>query len=117
MATAQQISGDLMALSQEARKGFPAVKDAAERAQLTLRSLRSRGAAIRSTDFLRPFLLAVNHPKAGSRLIIFAVSSIQRLITLNAVEDADPPNILRVLLLQVRHHPFSPSLSPVWGFR
>ena len=101
----KQIENDLRLLSSEA-KGFPVVIDAAERGILKLRSVgqgafHSGSPPPRCVEFVRPFLLACNHADAGRRMLSVAMSAMQRLVMVNAIEDSEPPNILRVLIIQV----------------
>lgn len=98
------LEGDLRLLSSEA-KGFAAVKDSAERGIMKLRAVQDGFAGDgrqRCPEFIRPFLLACNHTEAGKRVLSVAIAAMQRLIMMDVVDAAEPPNILRVLLLQVR---------------
>lgn len=107
------VEDDLRALSVEARKKHPVVKEAAERGIVRLRALREQYAAavresgespptsmLRSQDLLRPFLLACNHSDCSRAMILQALSGVQRLINRNAISPSDAPNILRVLAIQ-----------------
>ena len=71
MDLASVIDSELRALSAEARKDHPAVKEAVERALLKLRDVRKTDdydlRRLRTSEFVRPFLLACNHPKAIRR--------------------------------------------------
>ncbi len=103
MSTDRLLESDLRALSAEA-KGFAAVKDAAERGILRVREAQEAFAAgekVRAPEFIRPFLLACNHVDAGKRLVSVAIAAIQRLIMMDVVDRSEPPNIMRVLMLQV----------------
>jgi len=110
-------------LGSEARKKHPGVKEASERAILTLRSLQSRyvsavrssasgsigGMAavphpdtslFRSQDVLRPFLLACNYPDANVKLLNIGLDAIQLLLSGDAVCPEDSIHIVRVLVIQ-----------------
>lgn len=98
------------------------MKEASERAILTLRSLQSRyvsavrastsskngsstvphptTALFRSQDVLRPFLLACNYPDANSSLLLIGLNAIQLLISGDAVCPEDSVHIARVLGIQ-----------------
>lgn len=100
----RQIETDLRLLSSEA-KGFPVVIDAAERGILKLRAVlpafHAGEGPVQCVEFVRPFLLACNHSDAGRRMLSVAISGMQRLVMVNAIQSAEPPNILRVLQIQV----------------
>lgn len=105
MDAAKVLEGDLRLLTSES-KGFAAVKDSAERGIMKLKEVQDQlssgeGGRIRCPEFLRPFLLAANHTEAGKRLVSVAIAAMQRLIMMDVVERTEPPNILRVLLIQV----------------
>lgn len=119
-----QVEEHLRDLGTEARKKHPGVKEASERAILTLRSLQSRyisavraatasnttsgstpkkhptTSLFRSQDVLRPFLLACNYPDASSELILVGISAMQLLIRGDAVCPEDSVHIARVLGIQ-----------------
>jgi hypothetical protein len=102
---AKQIEADLRLLSTEA-KGYAAVIDAAERGIMKLRTLQGVPTAAadapgRCAEFVRPFLLACNHADGGKRMLSVAMGAMQRLIMLDAIDRSEPPNILRVLMIQV----------------
>ena len=106
MDAAKILEGDLRQLSVEA-KGFSAVKDAAERGIMKLKAVQDQFHTPdvpkpRCAEFIRPFLLACNHTEAGKRLLGVAIAAMQRLIMMDVVERSEPPNILRVLLIQAR---------------
>ena len=106
----------------ECRVQFAGVKEASERAILTLRSLQSQyvsavrastssksgsnavphptTALFRSQDVLRPFLLACNYPDASSSLLLIGLNAIQLLISGDAVCPEDSVHIARVLGIQ-----------------
>lgn len=101
---------------------YTGVKEASERAILTLRSLQSQyvsavraatsskkgsstaphptTALFRSQDVLRPFLLACNYPDASSALLLIGLNAIQLLINGDAVCPEDSVHIARVLGIQ-----------------
>ncbi|KAG5179489.1 hypothetical protein JKP88DRAFT_349881 [Tribonema minus] len=108
------IEGELQGLSGEAKRKYPEVTEASERAILRLRGMREQYATalrrsggeapplsmFRSQDLLRPFLLACNHSDAPAKLIGMALGSVQHLINRDAVSPADAPNVMRVLAIQ-----------------
>jgi len=110
---------DLSSLSAEARRGVPAVKEAAERALAEGRRLpggalpsssgdggaasaAAAAAAAAASALLRPFLLACNPADAGKRLACLALSALQRAVSAGALPRADLPQLARVLEIQVR---------------
>jgi hypothetical protein len=111
----RSVEEDLRSLSDEARKKYPVVKEAAERGILKLRAMREQYAAaikvesapstamFRSEDILRPFLLACNHNDATVKMVTITLQGMQRLAQRDAINGADMPNIMRVLLIQVYH--------------
>lgn len=108
------VEGELLTLSAEARRALPAVKEAAERSAFDCRAnLRGGGSgdpfaslpieqvdAIKS-QWLQPFVFACNHVDAPRKIIVVALSAIQRMITSDAVAGADMASIARILELQV----------------
>lgn len=105
----------MRALSVEARKKHPVVKEAAERGIVKLRVLREQYAAavrelsgestppmsmFRSQDLLRPFLLACNHSDCTPKMIGMALGAVAHLINKDAIAPSDAPNIFRVLAIQ-----------------
>lgn len=112
----RQLDAHLRTLSLEARKKFPAVREAAERGLSSLRALSASGdpgapARFRSADLLRPFLLACNHMQASPKLITPALNAMQTMLTYGAVPDEERMNVMRVLVIQVRLRA-SPACAP-----
>eukprot|EP00586_Coscinodiscus_wailesii_P011550 CAMPEP_0172507924 /NCGR_PEP_ID=MMETSP1066-20121228/207736_1 /TAXON_ID=671091 /ORGANISM="Coscinodiscus wailesii, Strain CCMP2513" /LENGTH=207 /DNA_ID=CAMNT_0013285663 /DNA_START=33 /DNA_END=653 /DNA_ORIENTATION=+ len=113
-----QVEEKLRDLGSEARKKHPGVKEASERAILTLRSLQSQYVSavrassstsskphpttslFRSQDVLRPFLLACNYPDASAKLLTIGLNAIQLLIDGDSICPPDSVHIVRVLAIQ-----------------
>ncbi len=122
-AVLKAVEGDLLTLSAEARRAVPAVKEAAERAIYDLRGLQRTaggggtggGAAggdpfaalppeklqAVKTQWLHPFLFACNHVDAPRKVLVVALTAVQRLVTCDGVAAGDMPSIARVLEIQV----------------
>jgi len=116
----RSVEADLQALSQEARRTLPGVKEAAERVLLSLRrdgssahgSASSAGgateqlAALHSgpaiTQLLHPFLFGCNHADAPKKVLTMSLSSIQRFVVADLLRAPDFASLLRVLEIQVR---------------
>ncbi|KAL7688689.1 putative protein Mon2, guanine nucleotide exchange factor [Plasmopara halstedii] len=111
----RQLAVDLHALRVEAKRKYPVVKEAVDRALETLPALQQQYAAslrvegrapgpghclFQSESVLRPFLLACNHTNASHKILVLALSSIQRLVSWDAIEPASVGSILRVLQIQ-----------------
>ncbi|KAG6606525.1 uncharacterized protein IUM83_14348 [Phytophthora cinnamomi] len=111
----RQLAADLHALRGEAKRKHPVVKEAADRALEALPALQQQYAALlrvegrapgpghalfQSEAVLRPFLLACNHTSASHKILVLALSSIQRLVSWDAIEPASVGSILRVLQIQ-----------------
>lgn len=111
----RQLAVDLNALRTEAKRKYPVVKEAVDRALETLPALQHQYAAFlrmeerapgpghslfQSESVLRPFLLACNHTNASHKILVLALSSIQRLVSWDAIEPASVGSILRVLQIQ-----------------
>ncbi|TDH66266.1 hypothetical protein CCR75_000816 [Bremia lactucae] len=111
----RQVATDLHALRTEAKRKYPVVKEAVDRALETLPSLQQQYAALvrvekqapgpghclfQSDSVLRPFLLACNHTNASHKILLLAFSSIQRLVSWDAIAPASVSSILRVLQIQ-----------------
>ncbi|RLN90239.1 hypothetical protein BBJ28_00005659 [Nothophytophthora sp. Chile5] len=109
------LSADLHALRGEAKRKYPVVKEAVDRALETLPALQQQYAALlrvegrapgpghplfKSESVLRPFLLACNHTNASHKILVLALASIQRLVSWDAIESASVGSILRVLQIQ-----------------
>lgn len=108
------LSDDLHALRGETKRKYPVVKEAVDKALETLPYLQNQYAALVRVDappgpghpvfkceaVLRPFLLACNHTNASHKIIILALTSIQRLVSWDAIEQASVGSILRVLQIQ-----------------
>ena len=112
---AKQLEDDLRALSVEAKKRYPMVKEAAERSIIKLRAkmavlLREARSGTVETKFqtdeelLRPFVLACNHADVAVKLAVISLSSFQRLLSRGCVEESQFPNIVRVLRIQSLSH-------------
>ncbi|KAE9021969.1 hypothetical protein PF011_g4698 [Phytophthora fragariae] len=111
----RQLAADLHALRGEAKRKYPVVKEAVDRALEALPALQQQYAALlrvegrapgpghalfQSESVLRPFLLACNHTSASHKILVLALSSIQRLVSWDAIEPASVGSILRVLQIQ-----------------
>ncbi|RLN93502.1 hypothetical protein BBJ28_00007722 [Nothophytophthora sp. Chile5] len=109
------LSADLHALRGEAKRKYPVVKEAVDRALETLPALQQQYAALlrvegrapgpghplfKSESVLRPFLLACNHTNASHKILVLALASIQRLVSWDAIDPASVGSILRVLQIQ-----------------
>lgn len=113
------LSDDLHALRHEAKKKYPVVREAVDKALERLPELQKQYAALlrveaapgpghpmfKSESVLRPFLLACNHTNASHKVIILALASIQRLVSWDAIEPASVGSILRVLQIQAEKNP------------
>lgn len=109
------LAADLHALRAEAKRKYPVVKEAVDRALETLPALQQQYAALLRVEgrapgpghvlfqresVLRPFLLACNHTNASHKILGLALSSIQRLVSWDAIEPSSVGSILRVLQIQ-----------------
>ncbi|KAG7398637.1 Endocytosis and vacuole integrity protein [Phytophthora boehmeriae] len=109
------LAADLHALRAEAKRKYPVVKEAVDRALEALPALQQQYAALlrvegrapgpghplfQSESVLRPFLLACNHTNASHKILVLALASIQRLVSWDAIEPASVGSILRVLQIQ-----------------
>eukprot|EP00249_Psilotum_nudum_P022267 c28446_g1_i3 orf=509-5821(-) len=95
MAFIAVLEADLRALSLEARRKYPAVKDAAEHAILKLRSLPDPTLIAQSDHILRIFLTACECKSV--KLSAIGLACLQKLIAHGAVDPAALPDILAVL--------------------
>ncbi|TKY52157.1 MON protein [Spatholobus suberectus] len=98
MAFMAVLESDLRALSVEARRRYPAVKDGAEHAILKLRSLSSPSEIAHNEDILRIFLMACEVRTV--KLSIIGLSCLQKLIS----HDAVSPSALREILSTLKDH-------------
>lgn len=89
------LEADLRALSAEARRRHPAVKDAAEHAILKLRSLSAPSEIAQNEDILRMFLMACNVKSV--KLSVIGLSCLQKLISHAAVASSALKDILATL--------------------
>ena len=106
------VEDDLRALSVEARKKHPVVKEAAERGIVRLRALREQyAAAVRESGespppraavpgAAPPVLAGVQPRGRGKAMTLHALGAIAHLMNRDAISPADAPNILRVLAIQ-----------------
>lgn len=113
----RQIEEDLRNISAEAKKKYPEVVEASDRALECLKSLRERYVSqIRkhtaegtsqppklpqSADILAPYLLACNYADGPLRVLTVALHSIRTLATYDLIPPDELKNILRVLHIQV----------------
>ncbi|XP_056845937.1 uncharacterized protein LOC108812514 isoform X3 [Raphanus sativus] len=95
MALVAALEADLRALSAEARRRYPAVKDGAEHAILKLRSSSSARDLSSNEDILRIFLMACG--VRNTKLSVLGLSCLQKLISHDAVEPSSLKEILDTL--------------------
>uniref|UniRef100_M4D0I4 Protein MON2 homolog n=1 Tax=Brassica campestris TaxID=3711 RepID=M4D0I4_BRACM len=95
MALVAALEADLRALSAEARRRYPAVKDGAEHAILKLRSSSSASDLSSNDDILRIFLMACG--VRNTKLSVIGLSCLQKLISHDAVEPSSLKEILTTL--------------------
>ncbi|KAG5394558.1 hypothetical protein IGI04_024521 [Brassica rapa subsp. trilocularis] len=95
MALVAALEADLRALSAEARRRYPAVKDGAEHAILKLRSSSSASDLSSNDDILRIFLMACG--VRNTKLSVIGLSCLQKLISHDAVEPSSLKEILATL--------------------
>uniref|UniRef100_A0A0E0JPA4 Protein MON2 homolog n=1 Tax=Oryza punctata TaxID=4537 RepID=A0A0E0JPA4_ORYPU len=95
MAFMAALEADLRALSAEARRRYPSVKDAAEHAILKLRSLSSPMEIAQNEDILRMFLVACSVKSV--KLSVIGLSCLQKLISHDAVASSALKDILATL--------------------
>lgn len=98
MAFMAVLESDLRALSAEARRRYPAVKEGAEHAILKLRSLSSASEIAHNEDILRIFLMACEVRTV--KLSVIGLSCIQNLIS----HDAVAPSALKEILSTLKDH-------------
>eukprot|EP00257_Ricinus_communis_P013104 XP_015570469.1 protein MON2 homolog isoform X2 [Ricinus communis] len=98
MAFMAVLESDLRALSAEARRRYPAVKDGAEHAILKLRSLSSPNEIAHNEDILRIFLMACEVRTV--KLSVIGLSCLQKLIS----HDAVAPSALKEILSTLKDH-------------
>ncbi|KAK9291973.1 hypothetical protein L1049_019925 [Liquidambar formosana] len=98
MAFMAVLESDLRALSAEARRRYPAVKDGAEHAILKLRSLSSPSEIADNEDILRIFLMACEVKTV--KLSVIGLSCLQKLIS----HDAVAPSALKEILATLKDH-------------
>ncbi|KAH1083507.1 hypothetical protein J1N35_023268 [Gossypium stocksii] len=98
MAFMAVLESDLRALSAEARRRHPAVKDAAEHAILKLRTLSSPSEISLNEDIVRIFLMACEVKTV--KLSVIGLSCLQKLIS----HDAVAPSVLNEILPTLKDH-------------
>ncbi|KAE8729704.1 Cysteine synthase D1 isoform 1 [Hibiscus syriacus] len=98
MAFMAVLESDLRALSTEARRRHPAVKDAAEHAILKLRTLSSPSEISLNDDIVRIFLMACEVKTV--KLSVIGLSCLQKLIS----HDAVAPSVLSEILPILKDH-------------
>ncbi|XP_047946837.1 protein MON2 homolog [Salvia hispanica] len=92
------LESDLRSLSAEARRRYPAIKDAAEHAILKLRSMASPSEIAHNEDILRIFVMACEVRNA--KLSVIGLSCLQKLIS----HDAIAPSALKDILSTLKDH-------------
>ncbi|GBG33327.1 Brefeldin A-inhibited guanine nucleotide-exchange protein 2 [Hondaea fermentalgiana] len=118
--TITQLENDLRTLANEAGRSLSAVREAAQIGLAKLTAARSEYASFadkvaqgepvqgRLEDVFRPFLLACNHHNAPIKLVVVALSSIQRLLHADALGPDERLHVMHVLRIQaqreVRHY-------------
>ncbi|XP_019071203.1 uncharacterized protein [Solanum lycopersicum] len=95
MALMAVLESDLRALSAEARRRYPAVKDAAEHAILKLRSLSSPSEIAHNEDILNIFLMACE--VRNVKMSVIGLSCLQKLISHDVVATSALKEILDTL--------------------
>ncbi|PQQ11429.1 protein MON2 homolog isoform X1 [Prunus yedoensis var. nudiflora] len=98
MAFMAVLESDLRALSAEARRRYPAVKDGAEHAIIKLRTLSSPGEIAQNEDILKIFLMACEVKTV--KLSVIGLSCLQKLIS----HDAVAPSALNEILSTLKDH-------------
>ncbi|CAI0384415.1 unnamed protein product [Linum tenue] len=98
MALMAALESDLRALSAEARRRYPAVKDGAEHAIIKLRNLSSPSEIADNEDILRIFLMACEVKTV--KLSVIGLSCLQKLIS----HDAVAPSALKDILSTLKDH-------------
>lgn len=98
MAFMAVLESDLRALSAEARRRYPAVKDGAEHAILKLRSLSNSSEIAQNEDILRIFLMACEIRTV--KLSVIGLSCLQKLIS----HDLVAPSALKEILSTLKDH-------------
>lgn len=83
----EHLQGDFKAISGEAKKKSPAVKEAAERGFIRIRNIKSNDEAVKALtttdDIIHPLLFACE--SKGPKLVQLSLGSLQRLITHKAI--------------------------------
>ncbi|XP_059291369.1 uncharacterized protein LOC132044850 isoform X2 [Lycium ferocissimum] len=105
MALMGVLESDLRALSAEARRRYPAVKDAAEHAILKLRCMSSPSEIADNEDILKIFLMACQ--VRSVKMSVIGLSSLQKLIS----HDVVAPSALKEILDTLKHHGEMPDES------
>ncbi|GJW24696.1 protein MON2 homolog isoform X1 [Tanacetum coccineum] len=98
MAFMAVLESDLRALSAEARRRYPAIKDGAEHAILKLRTLSTSNEIAQNDDILRIFLMACQVKTI--KLSVIGLSCLQKLIA----HDAVAPPALDQILITLKDH-------------
>lgn len=98
MAFMAVLESDLRALSSEARRRYPAIKDGAEHAILKLRSTSNPSEIAQNDDVLQVFLLACDVKVV--KLSVIGLSCMQKLIA----HDAVAPSSLKEILSTLKDH-------------
>ncbi|CAG8574494.1 6023_t:CDS:2 [Paraglomus occultum] len=95
------LNTELLALSNEARRKHPEIKEAAERSIFILRTIKERPGfdisqeLAKNSDFLRPFVLACETKHI--KLVTISIGSLQKLISRHAIPETSIKMILKTL--------------------
>lgn len=111
----RRIEDDVRNLGTEVKRKYPEVREAADKALVTLKTMREsyvaeimRGggqntpkiAKYRSADVAAPYILTCNYVDAAIKTIMLALNGLQMLLNYEVIPPAEAQNILRVLILQ-----------------
>src|SRR4051794_27435974 len=109
-----QIEDDIKRICSEAGSRYPLVKEAGDRALVTLHTIKTSYISDllkksqddksvklpQSSDILSPYMMACNYAEGGPKLISLALDGIHKLLNYGMIPPGDVKNILRVLSIQ-----------------
>eukprot|EP01041_Mallomonas_annulata_P004581 gene4581-9106_t len=111
----RRIEDDVKNLAAEVKKKYPDVRDATDRALITLKTMREsyvaeimRGgggdtpkiAKYRSADVSAPYILACNYVDASLKTVMLSLNGLQMLLNYEVVPPTEAKNILKALSTQ-----------------